>query len=142
MRGNHRGPAAGLNVHNPQPGMHYYHCRHPKADRRGAQFQRFMNMGWEPVPPGSPEYLAQNTNLKYSQLGLDQFSAHGDVLLIRISEEKYRRLAEFRRLTAESEVDGPTNEYLQQAHNFDSNYGLRADGPIYYKGQGHGNTTI
>lgn len=142
VRGNHRGPAEGLNVHNPQPGMHYYHCRHPKADRRGAQFRRFINQGWEPVPPDAPEYVAESTNLHFPQLGLDGFHTHGDVILIRISEERYRQMADFKRLTAEAELDGPTNEFLQRARDFDHNYGLRADGPIYYKGQGHGNTNL
>lgn len=142
IRGNHRGPAAGLNVHNPQPGMHYYHCRHPKADRRGAQYRRFVNMGWEAVPPGAPEFCAESGDLRLKELGIDGFHINSDVILMRISEERYRRQVEFSRLTREAETDGPTNEYLQNARSFDANYGSRADGPIYYKGPGHGNTTL
>lgn len=138
VRGNHRGPAAGLNLHGARPGYVYYWCRHPRADRRGAQYQRFLNMGWRPVPPDGPEYKAQEQSLNYSQLGLDSYQVHGDLVLMQMPEPRYRQLCEWRQEAAKSELEGPTNEYLSKARDFDSNYGARADGPIYYRGQGHG----
>lgn len=141
VRGNHRGPSAGLNVHNPQPGMHYYHCRHPNADRQAAQYRRFYAQGWRPVGPDDPEYTAEDQELNLSGLGIKDFHLHKDTMLMRIPEEKYRELQEFAQAQRDAEVEGPTNEFLSKSRELDSTYGARAEGPIYYKGPGHGNTT-
>jgi hypothetical protein len=141
VRGNHRGPSAGLNVHNPQPGMHYYHVRHPNADRQAAQYRRFYAMGYRPVTSDDPEYTAEEADLNLAGVGIKDFHLHKDTLLMKVPEERYREQQEFAQSQRDAEVDGPTNEFLGKAHEFDHNYGARAEGPIFYKGPGHGNTT-
>lgn len=141
VRGNHRGPAAGLNVHNPQPGMHYYWCRHPQADRRGAQYRRYINQGYRPVAPGDPEYTQESLDLDFKGLGIQDFHIKSDVILMKVPEQTYRAHQEFAQATRDAQVDGPTAEYLSKSRELDSSYGARAEGPIYYKGPGHGNTS-
>ena len=138
IRGNHRGPSAGLNVHNPQPGMHYYHPRHPQADRGAAQYRRFRNAGYRPVGPDDPEYTSEALDLDFQQLGLKDYHLKKDTILMKIPNEKYREQQEFNQATRDAQTEGPTAEYLAKAREFDSNYGGRADGPIMYKGPGHG----
>ena len=138
IRGNHRGPAAGLNVHNPQPGMHYYHARHPQADRAAAQYRRFVNSGWRPVAPTDPEFTSEALDLDFAQLGLKDFHLKKDTILMRIPEEKYRAAQEFGQLSRDAQLEGPTSEYLSKSREFDGSYGAGAEGPIYYKNPGHG----
>ena len=140
VRGSHLGPASGLNIQGAQPGMVYKWIRHPKHDRGGAQLQRFVNMGYEVVPPGDPEYKDREASLQYSQLGVDGYQVHGDVLLVRIPEEKERERQEFRTLQNQIAMTGGADEYLSRGEDLSNRYGLtdRAEGPIYYKGPGHG----
>jgi hypothetical protein len=136
-RGCHRGPAESLNVVGAIPGMVYYWCRHPKRDRGGAMLQRFVNQGWEVVPPGSPEHKSRETSLNYSELGLDGYQVHGDLVLVRIPEGKYREICTFRKAQADVARDA-TDEYLDKARQIEERYGARADGPIYYRSGAHG----
>lgn len=141
VRGNHRGPSAALNVHNPQPGFRYYHCRHPKADRQAAQYRRFFAEGWRPVGPDDPEYTSEEQELDLKRLGITDMNLHKDTLLMKIPEEKYREKAEFAQAQRDAQVEGPTNEYLNMARAFENSYGATAEGPIVYRGPGHGSST-
>lgn len=138
VRGCHRWSSEALNVHNPQPGFIYYWCRHPRADRGGAQLQRFLNMGWEPVGPNDPERKGRETSMRFSDLGLDNYQAHGDVVLLRIPESKYRAYREHRARLAAAARTGPTEDFLNKGQHLDEMYAGRADGSIYYRGSGHG----
>lgn len=140
-RGSHQGPATGMNVGDPVPGFLYYWVQHPRHHRGGSQYRRFTQWGFEAVPPDSPEHKLQETSASYVELGLDSYQAHGDVLLMRIPEERYKELSAFRRHQAEVARDGITNEYLDKAHEYEARYGSTADGPIYYRGSGHGTTS-
>ena len=141
VRGNHRGPAAGLNVHNPQPGMHYFHCRHPQADRSAAQYRRFVNHGYRPVSPADPEFTSESLDLRFEELGLKDFHLKKDTILMKVPEETYRTQQEFAQMNRDAQVDGPTNEFLQRARELENSYGARAEGPTHYRGPGHGTTT-
>ena len=139
VRGTHRGPAAGLNVHNPQPGMVYKWVRHPRYDRNGAQYRRFINLGYEVVPPDAPEYRAESQNYNFAKLGLDNYQTHGDVVLVRITEDKYRELQEFREQQRKVALEGVTDSYLSKGKELESRLGESSSGkPLYYKGSDHG----
>lgn len=141
VRGSHRGPAAGLNVHNPQPGFIYKWIRHPRHDRSAAQYRRFINMGYEVVGPDSPERRAESENLNLSKLGgLDNYQTHGDVVLVRIPEDKYRELQEFREHQRKVALAGVTDGYLSRGKDLESRLGATStsDRPLYYRGVEHG----
>ena len=139
VRGNHRLGSSTLNVHNPQQGYIYYWCRHPRHDRGGAMLQQFLNEGWELVTKQHPEYRGRETDLHYSELGLDGYQAHGDVLLIRMHEDQYRewKAARDALKEAQSNVDGGLDEYLEKARGIEEKYGSN-DKPLYYRTSGHG----
>lgn len=136
-RGTHRGPSRSMNVVNALPGFIYYWARHPRLDR-GSNLQRFINEGWEVVPPDSPEHKGRELKLSYSQFGLDNYQVHGDLVLLRIPEAKYREKAELRAQLAKAAIQGPTEDYQQRGAPLEERFGSRADGPIYYRGHGHG----
>jgi hypothetical protein len=136
-RGCHMGPAQALNVYKARDGFMYYWVRHPRVDR-GTQLQRFVNEGWEIVPPEAAEHKGRETSLNYSQFGLDNIQVHGDVLMLRIPEDKYRTMSEYRVQLAKVAREGPTAEYERKAESLPEHYRSRADGPIYYRGAGHG----
>ena len=140
VRGSHRGPSTGLNVHNPQPGFVYSWIRHPKHDRGGSQFQRFINMGYQACGPNSPEMRGQTQNMNISELGLDNYQVHGDVVLMRIREDKYAERQEFKRQQAKVAADGSTDDFLAKGQSLENTYGLgqAADGPIYHRSGQHG----
>jgi hypothetical protein len=141
IRGNHRGPAAGLNVHNPQAGMHYYHVRHPNADRSAAMYRTFYNQGWRPVGPNDPEYTSEEQDLDLSKLGIEDMNLHKDTLLMRIPEEQYRKLEAYNQANRDAQIEGPTHEFLSKSREFENSYGATADGPMFYRGPGHGSHT-
>jgi hypothetical protein len=138
-RGTHTGPANGLNIHNPQPGMKYSWVRHPRHDRGAAQFQEFLNWGYEPCGKDSPEMRARAGNLNFSEYGLDGFQTHGDVVLMRISEDKFRVRQEYRNNQAKAALDGSTEAYMSKGSELQGRYSYArtADGPLYYRGAGH-----
>jgi hypothetical protein len=138
VSGNHRGPAQALNVHNPQPGYMYYWVKHPRTDR-GSQLQRFVNLGYEVCGASAPEHKGREASLNYSEMGLDNYQVHGDLVLLKIKEEKYKEMREWLATVAKAAKEGPTAEYEEKGRNLNlpERYS-RADGPIYYKGPGHG----
>lgn len=137
-RGPHVGHNANLNVPNPQPGFSYYHGRNPKFDR-GGQHYRITSWGYEVVGPDSPEFKSQAANLRYSAMGLDSYHTHGDVVLYRIREERYRQFCKYRKDAAAAALGGPTESWLQAGSEVEARSGYRrADGPIYYRTPAHG----
>lgn len=137
-RGSHRLSSASLNVDGAQAGFVYYWGRHPSRDRGGAQLQRFVNDGWQIVGPNDPERKCKETSLNYSELGLDGYQAHGDLILLRMTEERYRERQQFKALQENGDADAATEDYLDKGRAYEAEYGTRADGPIYYRGTGHG----
>jgi hypothetical protein len=141
-RGAHRGHNVNLNIHNPQTGYVYYWCRNPRSDRSGAQLYRLANWGYEVVAPEAPEFKARAANLRYSALGIDSYATHGDVVLVRIPEDRYRAYSEWRRAAARAAFDGATESWLQSGEELASRAGYnRPDAPIYYRAPSHGYQT-
>jgi hypothetical protein len=138
VSGNHRGPAQALNVHNPEPGYQYYWVKHPRTDR-GSQLQRMVNLGYEIIGADAPEHKGREASLHYADLGLDNYQVHGDLVLLKIKEEKYREMREWLASLAKAASTGATAEFEEKGRNLNlpERYS-RADGPIYYKGPGHG----
>lgn len=139
VRGTHRGPASGLNVFNAQPGFQYSWVRHPRHDRGGAQLQEFMNWGYQICGSDSPERKGQSNNMAYSQLGLDNFQAHGDVVLVRISDEEFRVRQKYRDDARKAALDGASEAFITKGKELEDRYSYArsAEGPLYYRGPGH-----
>jgi hypothetical protein len=138
IRGSHRGHAQSLNIQNPIPGYVYYWCRHPSRDRGGSQLQQFINYGYEVVPPDSQEHKGRETSLNYAELGLDNYQVHGDLVLLRITEERYREFCRWRDAQNDPDRDAATDAYLEAGRDLEERFGAGADGPLRYKGSGHG----
>jgi hypothetical protein len=138
--GSHRGAAESLNARVP-PGMVPYWCRTPQSDRGMAQLQRFENEGWEVAPPGSQIKTPRTHDARYSQLGLDSYRPFGDLVLLQIPEEKYRRRQENLARLRDNAIEGPTRQYLHRGEGAQQAYGANAEGPIYYRGAGHGRSS-
>jgi hypothetical protein len=117
--------------------MVYYWCRHPRLDR-GAQLQRLINEGYEVVPPDSPEHKGKVVNLNYAQFGLDNYQVHGDVVMLRIPEERFRERQEMKTTLNQAGLTGVTQNYESRGMSLEERYGSSSDGPIYYRGPGHG----
>lgn len=130
VRGTHRGNAEDLNVYNPLPGFLYYWCRSNDSD-----LMRYRRQGWEVVPPDSPE-RAFRRSPDYSGMGLDGIQTNKDVVLVRIPEAQYRRLAEHNARLAQTALAGPTQDYLGRNGNYDR-WAPGAEGPILYQGRSH-----
>jgi len=130
VRGTHRGNAEDLNVSNPLPGMLYYWCRNTSSD-----LMRFLRQHWEVVPPDSPE-RAFRKEPDFAGLGLDGIQTNKDVILIRISEAKYRVLAEHHARLNKTAMEGSTQDYLGKNSGYDR-WASGADGPILYQGRNH-----
>jgi hypothetical protein len=139
--GSHRGAASALNVRGLKPGMIPFWVRHPNRDRGAAQLQRFVNQGWEVAPPEAQIRKGPVTDPNYAALGLDRYPAHGDIVLLQISEENYRRFCAARDQQRDAAVEGPTREFLRKGEPVQNRFGDRADGPIYYVGPGHGRSS-
>jgi hypothetical protein len=130
VRGTHRGNAEDLNVANALPGFLYYWCRSTQSD-----LMRFLRAGWQVVPPDSPE-RAFRRDPDYRSLGLDGIQTNKDVVLIRIPEAMYRRLAEHQVRINRTALEGPTQDYLGKSNKYDRWSG-QAEGPILYQGRNH-----
>lgn len=141
-RGSHRGHNVNLNIHNPQPGFSYYWARNPRNDRSGAQLYRLANWGYEVVGPEDPEFKARAVNLRYSVLGLDSHSTHGDVVLLKISDENLRRFHAWKAEAAKAAFQGATESWIQSGEELAARTGYRRpDAPIYYRAAAHGYQT-
>ena len=128
--GSHRGTAEDLNVMNPVPGMLYYWCRNEQSSLR-----RFLRFGWEVVPPDSPERKFVR-DPDYTALGLDGIQTNKDVVLLRIPEQLYRRLADHRGHKRKVALEGSTEDYLGRNSDYD-HWAATAEGPILYRGRNH-----
>ena len=139
VRGSHRANASALNVHNAQPGFRYSWIRHPRHDRGGAQLQEYLSWGYEVCGKDSPEIKGRSTNLSFSDLGLDNYQAHGDVLLVRITDEKFRVRQEDRAAAAKAALDGASDAFINKGRELEERYSFAksAEGPLYYKGPAH-----
>lgn len=130
-RGAHKGDAADLNIVGALPGFHYYWARLAESALR-----RFVRAGWEVVPPDSPErkYI---TEPDWKGMGLDGVQLSKDVVLLRISEERYREILAHKSMLAKIAREGPTQEYLGKADQLPESARSGAEGPLYYKGKLH-----
>ena len=139
MRGTYQGPANGLNIRNAQPGFSYSWIRHPRHDRGGAQLQEFVNWGYEVCGKDSPEMKGAAKNAAYSELGLDSFQAHGDVILVRIPDQLFRVRQGYRDAQRKVALDGASEAFITKGRELQDRYSYArsADGPLYYRGPGH-----
>lgn len=133
IRGSHKGAAAALNVRNPQPGFVYAWGR---TDQN--YLIRKRNEGWEIVPPDSPERKEAETDPNWSQ-ALDQAQTRRDVVLLRITEERYREIQEDKQRRALAARSGAAESFLDKNYQLPERYRESTSGePVYYRAPGHG----
>ena len=75
---------------------------------------------------------------------MDGYAVHGDVLLMRIPEEKYRERQEFRKMQAEAARDGVSSDWLEKGRDLAARYGLLGgeERPVYFRKLDHGTTNF
>ena len=134
--GHHVGNTEALNVRNPQPGMHYYHG--PTAKR--GLLRGLINKGFEVVPPESPELIGDSHDPRFGG-SLDSSQQFGDVTLMRIPIEKYRRFMEEEKVAAEYPLSNNSDQFLSGTSDAESRYG-RPGHPTRYKLPQHRGTWI
>jgi hypothetical protein len=131
--GTHRGPFEALNVKNPKPGFHYYYAR-----RKPSDVQRFMNAGWEPVRSGDPEQWGSDMPPEVGEM-LDGVKAYGDVILMRIREDKFRAIREEKEALAKAAREGGTSEFINKGHQRARQLGSsRPKKDLYFESADHG----
>jgi hypothetical protein len=98
-----------------------------------------MNWGYEVCGNQSPEMKAASNNAAYSELGLDNFRSHGDVVLVRIPEHLYEIRQKDRDAAAKAALDGASDSFIDKGRELEDRYSYAksAEGPLYYKGPGH-----
>jgi len=135
-KGTFRGSFEALNVRNAQPGFNYYYER-----RKPGEVLRRMNEGFEVVQAGDPEGWGADVPAAVGEM-LDGVKAYGDLVLMRIREDKYRMMKEQKAALARAAIDGSTAEYLRKGHQRAQQLGRsRPKDDLYYKGPGHGIST-
>jgi hypothetical protein len=121
-----------LNVKNAQPGMHYYYERAKPSD-----VQRRLNEGWEPVTSSDPEQWGAELP-EDVQRQLDGVKAFGDVMLFKISTDRYRLLQDQWIQEAKDRRDGPEVSYQTKGEERAGELGAAApEGDLYYQRPNH-----
>lgn len=130
--GTHRGKGSPFNIVNAVPGMHYYWARDD-------MLVRYLMDGWEIVPPESPERGMPEVDENYRK-AVDSFIRRDNLILLRISEERYAELQALKGTRSQGALYGVTDAYLdsEQSHQLESRYGENAGGPIRFPTRGHG----
>jgi hypothetical protein len=128
-RGTHRGKFEALNVSNPRAGFIYYYER-----RKPSDVLRRMNEGWEVVKGTDQEDWGAELPDDIGQ-ELDGVKAYGDVILMRIPEDRYRKIEEQRKLLRMASRGGNTDEYLEKGNRVTSQSGIGR--PAYYQRSDH-----
>lgn len=135
--GTHRGPTSCLNVVNAQPGFLYYHCRSGSHDVR-----RFELSGWRVVQKGrDPEYLDSGQFFGHDQGSNNSgaVSATPELILMKISEDDYRPIAEAKEAANKAALHAADEQYLDRGASLTEQIGAGGDrGPVYYRDRGHG----
>lgn len=125
--GTHRDHSEALNIPNPEPGMHYWHCA-----RTQDQVMSAINRGWQ--VSHRAERLSE-TDLARG-LPLDTTVSRQDVILLEIDDENYRKF-KARKLEAQrrKSIEGATEDYL--SHNANVARYAGTGRAVYYKAPGH-----
>jgi hypothetical protein len=127
--GCHRGHMQYLNVHNPQPGRHYYWTlTNPKDIRRA------KTMGWTFITQQDPEWSGNEQYSDVIAAGLDTTVTRNELALCYMTEKQYATRQEYlEKLHAQQRSDSSA-EYLEKGRPLQEMYGPE----VYFKGPGHG----
>jgi hypothetical protein len=127
--GSHKGHMSYLNVHNAQPGRHYYWTlTNPKAIRRA------KSQGWIFITKEDPEWSGNETYNDVIGAGLDTTVTRNEIALCWMPEGKYKERQEARRRILEEQQGDTSAEYLEKGRPLQEIYGQG----IYFKRHDHG----
>jgi hypothetical protein len=122
-----------MNVRNAQPGFVYYYER-----RKPGNVLKRMNEGWKPVGKADPEQWGAEMPAEVGEM-LDGVKAFGDLVLMKIREDKYARIKAEKEARAKAARDGSAAEFLSKGHQRALQLGKsRPKDDLYFKGPGHG----
>jgi hypothetical protein len=128
-RGCHRGHMECLNVHNAQPGFHYWYARTDTSS-----LDRAEQRGWEFVKLTDPERMGEEKAQDRVAAGLDTTLTRNDIVLCRMPESRYRKLREqIEQLTEGKTGSDGSSEFMERGREA---YGHGE--PVYFRGAGHG----
>jgi len=96
-----------------------------------------LNYGYQVVTKDSPEMKGKEISQVYSQLGLDGYEVHGDLVMLRIPEHKYRKMREYKDALAAAARTGPTDQFLERGQEIESRLSTGGN-PVYWRGSTHG----
>jgi S1-C subfamily serine protease len=113
--GNHRGFYEGLNIRNPQPGYRYQWASIDPRDQYSSKLK-----GWEIVSDGDPDSPAYKAGLdggdyQVATGSTDTANVFKDVVLVRTSEENYRRLQAQVQARSLAAMEDNSDAFLQGA---------------------------
>ena len=131
--GNYRGDHEALNISGAQPDFHYYYQRN-KTDA----VIRFLNKGWSVVGPNDPERFGEGRAAWKSQVPLGTERAYGDVILMKIPLDTYRRQQTERQAQNESLIKDHGPRFVELGEERAHQLRNRPKGQLYYMGRDHG----
>lgn len=119
--GTHKGHMSALNIRNRKPGFHYAYA-HRGPNYQGLTHQMWMQ-GFRPVQAGdnSPSCGTHVPGMFGSPQ--DTTVGFGNLMLMEIPLEEYRRLLDTKAAYRAAAMDSPTRAFLDRSSEFEAAYG-------------------
>ncbi len=134
--GSHKGAYEALNVRNAKPGFNYVF-----AKLSASAILVKQNQGWQLVKENDPEEWGVPRDMFPDKIqgSLDSLKAFGDVVLMRIPNERYQEIQDEHNARSVAALGGTESEFLGKGDELGEEVGSSTQGrPLHYMQGQHG----